>query len=260
MGPPRMPGSKTVTVAIDELVASHARDGLTDKVHRLIDQFAENADVYTDEQAGTVDLVIARLVADVTPEGRLAIAERVASDPKAPPKVVEQLAGDDWIDVAAPVLTRSPCLSDESLLRVIDSKGHSHLLAISRRRTIAPAVADTLAFRGNRSVVRNLARNAGAQLSPQARAHLERRQQTRHEELRKAPRKPVEYPGEIVRHDGGGSVRCRLIDVSSTGAKVSLATMARLSGPLTLSFANAAVQRSCEVVWQDGREVGVRFA
>ena len=44
MEPPRMPESKTVTVAIDELVASHARDGLTDKVHRLIDQFAENAD------------------------------------------------------------------------------------------------------------------------------------------------------------------------------------------------------------------------
>ncbi len=254
-----MPDSKTVTVAIDELVARHARDGMTDKVHKLIDQFADNADVYTDEQATTVDLVIARLVADVTPEGRMAIAERVASDPKAPPRVVEQLAGDDWIDIAAPVLTRSPCLSDESLLRVIDSKGHSHLLAISRRPNITPVVADTLAVRGNRAVVRNLARNAGAQLSPEARAHVEKRQQARHEELRKAPRKPIEYPGQIVRHDGGGAIRCRLVDVSSTGARVSLATMARLSGGLTLSFANAAVQRSCELVWQDGREVGVRF-
>ncbi|KAF0128348.1 MAG: hypothetical protein FD152_2328 [Xanthobacteraceae bacterium] len=254
-----MPDSTTVTVAIDELVARHARDGLTDKVHKLIDQFAENANLYTTEQASTVDLVIARLVADVTPEGRLAIAERVASDPKAPPRVIEQLAEDDWIDVAAPVLAQSPCLSDETLLRVIDGKGHSHLLAISRRRTIAPAVADTLAVRGNRAVVRSLARNAGAELSPQARAHLEKRQRTRTEELRRAPRKSVEYPAEIVRHDGGGAVRCRLIDVSSTGARVSLATMARLSGELTLSFANAAVQRACELVWQDGREIGVRF-
>jgi hypothetical protein len=254
-----MPHSRTVTVAIDELVGGHVRDGLGDKIHRLIDQFADNADRYTQEQAETVDLVIARLVADVTPEGRMAIAERVASDPKAPPRVVEQLAEDDWIEVAAPVLARSPCLSDETLLRVIDTKGHSHLLAISRRRTIPTAVADTLAVRGNRAVVRALARNTGAELSREARAHLEERQRARLEELRKAPRKAVEYPAVLSRPDGGDRVRCRLIDISRTGAKLLLATMSRPSGPMLLSFASAAVRRRCEPVWQDGRDIGVRF-
>ncbi|MBY0362655.1 MAG: DUF2336 domain-containing protein [Phreatobacter sp.] len=254
-----MPDSKTVTIAIDELVARQSSAGLTDKVSRLIDQFAENAEVYTSEQADTVDHVIARLIADVTPEGRMAIAERVAGDPKAPLRVVEQLAEDDWIDVAAPVLARSPRLSEETLLRVIDSKGQSHLLAISRRRAIPPVVADTLALRGNRAVVRALARNAGAQLSNETRSLLDQRQRARFEELRKAPRKAVEYPAELSREDGGGMLRCRLIDISKTGAKLMLATMARPSGPLLLSFASNAVKRSCELVWQDGRDIGVRF-
>lgn len=254
-----MPDSKTITIAIDELVARQPSAGLTDKVVRLIDQFAENAEVYTSEQADTVDHDIARLVADVTPEGRMAIAERVASDPKAPPRVVEQLAEDDWIDVAGPVLARSPLLSNETLLKVIDSKGQSHLLAISRRRTIPAAVADTLVVRGNRAVVRAIDRNPGADLSAEARTHLDQRQRARFEELRKAPRKAVEYPAELSRQDGGGTVRCRLIDISKTGAKLMLATMARPSGPLLLSFASTAVKRSCEPVWQDGRDIGVRF-
>lgn len=254
-----MSQSRTVTVAIDELVARQARDGLTEKVHRLIDQFAENAAVYTMEQAETVDMVIARLVADVTPQGRIAIAERVAADPKAPPRVVEQLAEDDWIEVAAPVLTVSPCLSDETLLKVIDGKGQSHLIAISRRKSIPPAVADGLAERGNRAVMRNLLQNPGAELSREGRAHIHKRQMAGLQEHRKARRKPVAYPAELA-PEGGSAVRCRLVDISQTGARLTLATVVRLSGPLTLSLAGAAVRRPCHLVWQDGRGVGVRFS
>ncbi|MGQ3361671.1 MAG: DUF2336 domain-containing protein [Phreatobacter sp.] len=248
-----------VNHAIDDLVAQRSRAGLADKVNTLIGTFAENSGTYTAEQAETVDGVIARLVADVSPVDRMAIAARIASDPHAPPGVVARLACDDWIEVASPILTQSPCLSDETLLKVIDSKGHSHLLAISRRRALPADVADKLIERGNRSVVKSLARNPGADLSAEARRSLERRQRERFEELRKTPRKAVAYPAQLSRPDGSAAHRCRLIDVSRTGAKLSLATMARLSGPLLLSFANAAVRRPCEAVWQDGRDIGVRF-
>lgn len=157
------------------------------------------------------------------------------------------------------MLARSIVLSDETLLKVIDSKGQSHLLAISRRQVLPPAIADTLALRGNRAVIRALARNAGAKLSHQARSLLDQRERARFEELRKAPRKTVEYPAELSRPDGSGAVRCRLIDISKTGAKILLSTLSRPSGPQLLSFASAAVKRSCETVWQDGRNIGVRF-
>lgn len=244
---------------IDDIVAHRAREGLTDKVNRLIDTFAENADSYTPDQAVTVDEVIARLIVDITPEGRISIAERIAGDPKAPRLVIEQLASDDWAEVASPVLMKSPQLSDETLLKIIDSKGHSHLLAISRRRSIAPEVAQSLVERGNRTVIRTLARNPGVNLSPEARRDLDMRQKARLEELRKAPRKAVEYPAELHREDGEKPVRCRLIDISKTGARLTLAAMARPTGRLVLSFASAAVQRPCEPVWQDGRDIGVRF-
>lgn len=178
-----------VNHAIDDLVAQRSRAGLADKVNTLIGTFAENSGTYTAEQAETVDGVIARLVADVSPVDRMAIASRIASDPHAPPGVVARLACDDWIEIASPILTQSPCLSDETLLKVIDSKGHSHLLAISRRRALPADVADRLIERGNRSVVKSLARNPGANLSAEARRSLERRERERFEELRKTPRK-----------------------------------------------------------------------
>jgi len=226
---------------IDDIVGHRGRQGLTDKVNRLIDTFAENADSYTAEQAVTVGEVIARLIVDITPEGRISIAERIAGDPKAPRLVIEQLASDDWAEVASPVLMKS------------------HLLAISRRRSIAPEVAQSLVERGNRTVIRTLARNPGVNLSPEARRDLDMRQKARLEELRKAPRKAVEYPAELHREDGEKPVRCRLIDISKTGARLTLAAMARPTGRLVLSFASAAVQRPCEPVWQDGRDIGVRF-
>ncbi len=248
-----------VSHVIDDIVARSSRDGLSDKVHRLIDSYTEQADIYTVEQAETVDEVLVRLVVDIKPEGRLAVAQRVAADPKAPPRLVEQLAGDDWVEIASPVLSRSPCLSDEALLRIIDGKGHSHLLAISRRPEISAAVADSLVRRGNRKVIDTLARNPRIQLAPETRRDLDKRQRARLEELRKAPRKAVEYPAELHPEDGSKPVRCRLVDISKTGARLTMARMLRPAGPLVLSFADAAVQRRCEPVWQDGRDIGVRF-
>ncbi|MGU9982072.1 DUF2336 domain-containing protein [Phreatobacter sp. HK31-P] len=248
-----------VANVIDELVTHHAQAGLVDKVTRLIGEFVQNADVYNEEQAGTVDQIIARLVADVGPKDRIGIAETIADEPKAPRRVIEALANDDWIDVAAPVLTRSPCLDQDALLHIVANRGPSHMLAISRRRTIEPAVADSLAANGNKAVMRALARNEGAQLSPNGRAVLAQRERMRNQELRKAPRKPISYPARLTSEDGGAEMSCKLVDISRTGAQLTLDAPARLSGRLHLNIAGTAVSRACEPVWQDGRTVGVRF-
>ena len=91
---------------------------------------------------------------------------RLAPLAKAPPKILRILAGDDAINVASPILVQSEQLDDESfLIDCAKSKSQDHLLAISRRRTLAEALTDILLVRGDRQVVLSTASNAGAKIS-----------------------------------------------------------------------------------------------
>jgi uncharacterized protein (DUF2336 family) len=75
------------------------------------------------------------------------------------------LAHDSDIEVAGPVLTQSPLLSTEDLCEIAESKGNSHLLAISCRRDLTENITDVLVKRGDDEVARSVARNETARLS-----------------------------------------------------------------------------------------------
>jgi uncharacterized protein (DUF2336 family) len=56
-------------------------------------------------------------------------------------------------------------LTEEELLAFANSQGQDRLLAISMRATISEAISDVLVTRGDREVVRSVARNEGARFS-----------------------------------------------------------------------------------------------
>ncbi|ABE39757.1 PilZ domain-containing protein [Rhodopseudomonas pseudopalustris] len=74
------------------------------------------------------------------------------------------------------------------------------------------------------------------------------------------PRKSVRQSGWITL-DGGFAARpCEVIDLSTTGAKLTVAEAASLGPKLRLAFSrDARTGRNCEVVWRRGATVGVRF-
>jgi uncharacterized protein (DUF2336 family) len=84
---------------------------------------------------------------------------------RAPVAVIRALARDQSIEVAEPVLSQSPRLTEEDLLSVAQTQGQDRLLAISKRPTVSEAVSDVLVTRGNQEVVRSVARNDGARFS-----------------------------------------------------------------------------------------------
>ncbi len=69
------------------------------------------------------------------------------------------------IDVAGPLLRRSECLDEETLITGARTKGQDHLLAISQRKRLSEDVTDVLVERGNQKVVISTAANAGARFS-----------------------------------------------------------------------------------------------
>ena len=73
-------------------------------------------------------------------------------------------------------------------------------------------------------------------------------------------RKSLHQSGWITL-DGGFAARpCVVQDMSTTGAKITIDDPNVLPGKLRLAFArDARTGRNCEVVWQRGKMIGVKF-
>ncbi|WP_128928624.1 DUF2336 domain-containing protein [Bradyrhizobium guangxiense] len=119
------------------------------------------------------------LLIDLVPHAELAsrvdLAERFSHLNNAPPHLVNQLARENEIMVAGPVLRRSPVLDDAALVEIARLKGQGHLLAMTERPVLSAEITDVLVERGDRDVVRRAAGNAGAVFSPGSYSELIKR-------------------------------------------------------------------------------------
>ncbi|WP_298253498.1 DUF2336 domain-containing protein [Bradyrhizobium sp.] len=120
---------------------------------------------YTDDEIWTFGEVIGRLSDAIELAARARLAKRLAKAPQAPISVVSKLAFDFSIDVAGPILQHCDRLDVKTLIQNIRTRSQSHLLAISKRKSIPTDVTDELVTRGNRDVLKSVATNDGAQLS-----------------------------------------------------------------------------------------------
>ena len=153
---------------IDELsdaVASGSKEQRRRILERVTDLFAAGSRGYSGDQIGLFDDVLQKLSADIEVKARARLADRLARIDAAPPKLIRLLAFDDAIEVAQPVLVHSQRLSDADLVENATIKSQAHLLAIAQRLKLSEPVTDVLVERGDRRVVRKVAKNRGARFS-----------------------------------------------------------------------------------------------
>jgi len=110
--------------------------------------------------------ILRRLTRDVEMAIRIALAERLAEDTTAPHDLILLLA-DDKIEVARPLLLRSPLLTDDDFLKLILA-GDAHSEAVATRPHIGEPVTEALASSEVESVLVALVRNATAKISSAA--------------------------------------------------------------------------------------------
>ncbi len=151
---------------LDQIAKHGSRERRADTLKRLTNLFLEGAGGFTAEQIQLFDEIFNRLIVKIEARARFELSVSLAGLGHAPRLVVRQLANDGNISIARPVLQHSPCLEDPDLLDVAKSKSQQHLLAISNRSQIAETITDVLVRRGDREVVRSVAGNSGARLSP----------------------------------------------------------------------------------------------
>jgi uncharacterized protein (DUF2336 family) len=160
--------ASTTDNLLDELQTALAHGTVARRVEtlrRVTDLFIEGAVDFSSEQIGLFDDVFQCLMEHIETSAKTLLANRLAPLDAAPPLTIRALAFDDLIEVAAPVLSRSEHLDDETLIETARNKSQAHLVAISTRRVLSGAVTDILVLRGNDEVIHNTVNNPGASFS-----------------------------------------------------------------------------------------------
>src|SRR5882724_4397476 len=153
---------------LDELQATLAHGTVARRVEtlrRVTDLFIDGAVDYSNEQIGLFDDVFQCLMHHIETSAKALLANRLARIDTAPPLTIRALAFDDLIEVAAPVLSQSERLDDETLIETARNKSQAHLMAISIRKVLSGAVTDVLVLRGNDEVIQSTVNNPGAEFS-----------------------------------------------------------------------------------------------
>jgi uncharacterized protein (DUF2336 family) len=150
---------------LEDIVERGSSGRRAELLKRIANLFVESANSFSEEQVQFFDDVFNRLISEIEAAARFELSVSLAEVGNAPPRIVRRLALDEDSSVARPVLQRSLRLEEPDLLDVAKSKSQGHLLAISNRAQITAPITDVLVQRGDREVLRNVAKNSGARLS-----------------------------------------------------------------------------------------------
>ena len=156
---PEIPG-------LDEIIRNGDPRRLAEVSRRITELFLQGAANLRPDHVDLFDGILINLVPHTEIAARTDLAERLSLLGNAPRALVGQLAREDEILIAGPLLRRSPVIDEAALLEIAGIKGQGHLLAMSERPTLSPGLTDVIVSRGDREVVRRAAGNAGAQFSP----------------------------------------------------------------------------------------------
>jgi uncharacterized protein (DUF2336 family) len=109
--------------------------------------------------------LMASLFADAPLHERVRAAVSVADRADLPSSIAALMAADD-IEVAAPILTRSPALATIDRIRIIGNRGEAHRTAIATRGDLEDAVISALLVHGGPETIAALSANTRLALSP----------------------------------------------------------------------------------------------
>jgi uncharacterized protein (DUF2336 family) len=150
---------------LDEMVRNGDSRRLADAGRRIAELFLSGVANYRPDHIDLFDGGLLDLVPHAELAARADLAERLSQLANAPRGLVGQLAREDDVAIAGPLLRRSPVIDEKALIEIARAKGQGHLLAMSERPELSSDLTDIILRRGDREVVRRAAGNAGALFS-----------------------------------------------------------------------------------------------
>ncbi|WP_421729281.1 DUF2336 domain-containing protein [Brevundimonas sp.] len=145
---------------------SLARSRTTDDRQRLLLALAAMCDATPPQ--GQVSPVMGEifmaLAAQAEHDIRRCLSESLASAEWAPPALINMLALDD-IEIARPIIARSPLLQDRDLLKILVEATLEHHIEVARRPRLSGVVADAVIDAAEPATMTALASNRTAEIS-----------------------------------------------------------------------------------------------
>jgi uncharacterized protein (DUF2336 family) len=160
---------------LDEIVRGGDPKRRADAARRISELFLQGAASFRSDHVDLFDGVLTSLVPHTELAARADLAERLSLLVNAPRGLVGQLAHEDEIAIAGPLLRRSPVIDEKMLIEIASVKGQGHLLAMAERSALSSDLTDVMVRRGDRDVVRRTAGNAGAAFSADGYSNLIKR-------------------------------------------------------------------------------------
>lgn len=157
--------SPSLIPELDDIVSRGDPKRRADAMRRISELFLQGAASFRSDHVDLFDGVLTSLVPHAEIEARAELAERLSTLANAPRGLVGQLAHEDEIAIAGPLLRHSPVIDEKMLLEIASMKGQGHLLAMAERPALSADLTDVMIARGDRAVVRRAAGNAGAAFS-----------------------------------------------------------------------------------------------
>ncbi|MCA1456113.1 DUF2336 domain-containing protein [Bradyrhizobium sp. BRP22] len=150
---------------LDEIVRTGDPRRRAEAARRIGELFLQGAAGFSTDHIDLFDGVLTSLVPHAERAARAELAERLSLLSKGPRTLIGQLAREDEIAIAGPLLRRSPVIDEQVLVEIARAKGQEHLLAMAERPKLSADLTDVIVRRGDRDVVRRAAGNAGAEFS-----------------------------------------------------------------------------------------------
>ena len=163
-----MSAANSLIPELENIIQRGTPERCTEMLQRITTLFVDGATHFNPEHVGLFDDVLCQLVTEIESKARAELSRRLAPISNAPAELVRQLAHDNDISIAGPVLKESTRLDETDLVDIAQTKGQAHLRAISGREGIGEAVTDVLIRRGDQDVARSVADNSSARISNDA--------------------------------------------------------------------------------------------
>jgi uncharacterized protein (DUF2336 family) len=146
------------------------RTDLARKIGRLAPRLSKREAGHLEQLTLEALEILAR---DTLPQVRAIIAEEIKRLDNIPKPLIDALARDVELIVAAPILEYSPLLNDDDLLEIISSKPvQGALSAIARREGLSESISDSIAAVFDVDAIARLLANPSAQIREETLDHL----------------------------------------------------------------------------------------
>jgi uncharacterized protein (DUF2336 family) len=145
-----------------------ARENSSEKRRELLTDvtslFFTTKDSRSEIETNMFGELMTKVASELDVEVRRELSSRF-SDENVPRRLIVALANDPEVSVAEPILINSRVLSESDLISVVEKRGDSHRMLVTKRPDVGEALSAALVAFGGDKVVESLIKNESAKVS-----------------------------------------------------------------------------------------------